>query len=78
MQLHVHTRAVPFPISPDISFNSKLVRLEVNADERILRLNPEFQFQTGAIRSKKYFSKKSVETTFQFQTGAIRSIQHNA
>ena len=50
MQPHVHTRAVPFPISPDISFNSKLVRLEVNADERILRLNPEFQFQTGAIR----------------------------
>ena len=35
------------------SFNSKLVRLEDGTFEDVITYSVEFQFQTGAIRSKR-------------------------
>ena len=54
-----------------VSFNSKLVRLEV-IRAKCLNKSILFQFQTGAIRSEEVPTDVINEIMFQFQTGSIR------
>ena len=59
-----------------LSFNSKLVRLEVDPMEDAMTALDMFQFQTGSIRScaNDIFAIVRYEIdAFQFQTGSIRS-----
>ena len=54
------------------SFNSKLVRLEAQAQGRLLAVQWWFQFQIGAIRGAFFQPLLQGCTRFQFQIGAIR------
>ena len=61
-----------------LSFNSKLVRLEVEQSDEIHVVQQsnclKFQFQTGSIRSLSDIGLKNRKMiiSFQFQTGSIR------
>ena len=64
-----------FNLGSQRSFNSKLVRLEDDADDIIYRISTRFQFQTGSIRSVKIGEALgNKEIMFQFQTGSIRRL----
>ena len=57
-----------------LSFNSKLVRLEVISHLIATTTVIVFQFQTGSIRSIRKINKGMLRLVmFQFQTGSIRS-----
>ena len=53
-------------------FNSKMVRLK-DEELRATQLSVMFQFQNGAIKSKKRRCLMPLNCMFQFQNGAIKS-----
>ena len=57
-------------------FNSKMVRLRERILEAVKKEEQNFQFQNGAIESKKCNRPDCVHSLFQFQNGAIESILH--